>query len=88
MYRKIKIAIYLIGFIVTIFFYFRDGIISSHTPPLTFITAFIMLIISVIWVHVDYICSHLLSIYKTKLLEHQISIIGNLMFLFSILLCS
>ncbi len=74
MYRKIKIFIYLIGTILTSYIYYKKGLIATHTPPSTFHMAFTMLIISVVWIHVDYILSHLLSIYETTYKEHAIII--------------
>ena len=75
MYRKLKIVIYLIGFIFTAYFYFKEGIVATHKPPTTFVISFLMLILSVVWIHVDYILSHLLSIYKTTYKEHGITIL-------------
>ena len=77
MYKKIKIFIYLIGFIFTFYFYFKEGLIATHTPPTTFVFAFVMLILSVIWIYVDYILSQLLSIYKTSYKEHAVTIVIN-----------
>lgn len=81
MYRKIKIFIYTIGFILVSYFYYNEGIVATHTPPNTIIFSIIVLIISVIWIIVDYILSHILSIYKTTYKEHLIIIFSNLIFI-------
>ena len=75
MYKKIKIFIYLIGFVFTSYFYIKEGLTATHTPPTTFVLSFFMLILSVVWIHIDYILSHLLSIYKTTYKEHSITIL-------------
>lgn len=81
MYRKVKIFVYTIGFILVIYFYFKEGLEATHTPPITIIFSIILLIVSSIWINIDYVLTHLLSVYKTTYKEHLITIFANLIFI-------
>jgi len=72
LYRKIKITFYITGLILIVFWYFKYGHISSHSPPLSFIASISMFIIAAVWMNIDYIFSYLMTAYKTRLREHQI----------------
>jgi hypothetical protein len=77
MYRKIKITFYLVSFLIIIYFYVTDGVQGyySHTPPPAFFICFGIFIISILWLNVDYICSNLLTLYKTKTRIHYLAIL-------------
>jgi hypothetical protein len=81
MYRKIKIFIYTIGFILLGYCYFNEGLEVSHTPPTPIIFSIVLLIFSSSWINIDFILSHLLSVYKTTYKEHLITIFANLTFI-------
>ncbi len=78
MYRKIKIVIYLIGFAVVAYFYFKDGIIDfTHTPLPAFAISTIILMLAVSWLFFDFIFSNILKLYKTGLKIYLNSIFSS-----------
>ena len=78
----------MIGFVFTFYFYFKEGLNATHTPPNTIVWSIGMLIISVAWINIDYILSYVLSLYKTTYIEHQFSIVINLIYIISIIAIS
>ena len=76
MYKKIKIAFYAVSFLIVIYLYFATGVKGySHTAPPAFFVGFVIFIISIIWLNVDYICSHILTLYKTQTRIHYLAML-------------
>jgi len=80
MYKKVKITFYIFSFIVLLYFYLTSGVKGySHTPPPAFFIGFVIFIISIIWLKVDYICSHILSLYKTQTSIHYLAMLLSIL---------
>lgn len=80
MYKKVKISVYLFSFIVLLYFYFTAGAKGySHTPPPAFFIGLVIFIIAIIWLKVDYICSHILSLYKTQTRIHYLAMLLSIL---------
>lgn len=56
-YINVKYIFFAIGFILTIYFIYKDGLIHSHTPPLGFVIPFFVFVIGLTWTLIDYIIS-------------------------------
>lgn len=86
MYKKIKIATYLAGGAITLYFSLKQGVEYTGTVPVAFKMSGIMLIIAVVWANIDYTFTKLLKVYTTTSLRpHHIAIVLNLLFLLYIL---
>ena len=85
MYKKVKIIIYTFGFVSISYFYFKEGFEATHTPPSAIICAVILFMVSIVWMNVDYILAHLLSVYKTSYRGHLVTLFLSLIFIISVI---
>lgn len=81
LYSKMKLVIYLIGFILCLFFYIKHGLVSSHTPPTTFVISVLFGILSMIWLIIDWIITLLRKDLDIEFKTNYVGFIGNLLIL-------
>lgn len=75
MYKKVKISIYSLFYVILCYFYFKEGIKDfTHTPPPAFLVGSIILIISFFWLIFDYVLSNILKLYNISIKIHFNSI--------------
>ena len=72
-YDRIKIVVYVIGLILTIYLIADVGLIDSHTPPPGFVLALFFMFLGILWYFVDRIVIHFSSVIQIK---HTINIFG------------
>ncbi len=72
-YDRIKIVVYVIGLILTIYLITDVGLIDSHTAPPGFVLALFFMFLGILWYFVDRIVIHFSSVIQIK---HTINIFG------------
>ena len=80
MYNLVKITVYLIGFLLVAYFYFKVGIKGfTHTAPPTFVISSIVFLVSFFWMIIDQILSSVLRLFKTDFRIHYYTIFISLL---------
>ena len=84
-YKRIKITVYLLGFCLTITSMLKYGLEGTHIPPLCFLLALLMLLLSTIWIIIDFCISYFIKEINAEYLIHYTSLISHLLIIVFIL---
>ncbi len=84
-YILIKIILYVLGLCLISYSVVTDGIVDSHTPPVGFIISFFIILITSIFIIIDFSLKKYLKSYSFHIKINIVSIVLNLIIM-SILL--
>ncbi len=85
-YDLVKIVIYLLGFIFSVYSILKHGLIDSHTPPVGFVVPFLLMLIAIIWYIVDLILIKFLEYLKISKAVNLCGLMINFLIVFLILI--
>ena len=85
LYSKIKIVIYFTGLCLTVFLVYKVGLVHSHTPPPGFVVALLFVLISSVWLILDWFLVKIFKLNEITFYENYFAFILNVLIVIAIL---